>query len=353
MAGIDFTQPMQQTFEYWVVDPKTWKDESKIPNVISATLEFDLESDTLGRATLEAESSIGESYFRAYLVATQGELTERFPLGTYLVETPTLSFDGRSQTCSMEAYTPLLELSDDFPALGFSIPKESNVLEVAARLAAQHARAPVIATESDKLIYEDFVAEPDDTWLSYLSDLLAKANYRFLITPRGEITFAPVRDANAMTATQTFDDGNSSILYPDVEEERDLYGVPNVYEVIYSRNGISKSLELVNNDALSDLSYARRGRYIRTRDTSPEISDNPSEAELKVYARRKLRDESNLERSISYSHGYCGNLIGDAVHLQYTRAGIDTRAVVTTQSITCEPGCKVEETAKYSQAFYD
>lgn len=351
--SIDFTQPMSQTFEYWLVDPATWKDSSLIPNVLSASLEFDLESDTLGRATIETESPMGECYFRAYLVATQGSLTQRFPLGTYLVQTPTISFDGRARSCSMEAYTPLLELADDKPAIGYAIPKDSNVLEVAAKLAGLHCRAPVLATESDKTITEDFVADPDDSWLDLLTDFLAKANHRFLVTPRGEVTFAPIRDANAMTATHTFDDSNSSILYPEVEEERDVYGVPNVYEVVYTNGSVTKRVEVTNSDPLSVLSYQQRGRYVRTRDTAPDVSDSPTTTELEVYAKRKLREESNLERTISYSHGYCGNVIGDAVRLSYSRAGLDTRGIVTTQTITCEPGCKVEETAKYSQAFYD
>ena len=40
----DWTKAMKQTFEYYVVDPGTWKDAKRIQNVISSSITRDAET---------------------------------------------------------------------------------------------------------------------------------------------------------------------------------------------------------------------------------------------------------------------------------------------------------------------
>ena len=54
----DWLSSMQQTFEYYVVDPGTWKDVRLIDNVRSCTITRDLEAETLGSATFDVTESI-------------------------------------------------------------------------------------------------------------------------------------------------------------------------------------------------------------------------------------------------------------------------------------------------------
>ena len=103
----DWTASMQQTFEYYTVDPGTWKDVKKLDNVISSTISRDSEAETLGSATFDVTNSVGESYIRAYLITIQNGVREKHPLGTFLVQTPSSSFDGKIRSVSMDAYTPL------------------------------------------------------------------------------------------------------------------------------------------------------------------------------------------------------------------------------------------------------
>ena len=64
----DWRESMQQTFEYHIVDPGTWKDKTRINNVKSCTISRDSEAETLGSATIDISDSIGEQYVRVYLV---------------------------------------------------------------------------------------------------------------------------------------------------------------------------------------------------------------------------------------------------------------------------------------------
>ena len=123
----DWLSSMQQTFEYYVVDPITWKDTKKLDTIISCSITRDLETETLGSATFKVSDFIGECYIRVYLITIQNGITEKHPLGTFLVQTPSTSFNGKVQSISMDAYTPLLELKENMPALGYSIFKEENI----------------------------------------------------------------------------------------------------------------------------------------------------------------------------------------------------------------------------------
>ena len=44
----DWTKTMQQTFEYYVVDPGSWRDIRKINTVISSSITRDSSLETLG-----------------------------------------------------------------------------------------------------------------------------------------------------------------------------------------------------------------------------------------------------------------------------------------------------------------
>ena len=113
----DWLASMQQTFEYYIVDPGTWKDTKRLDNVKSCSISRDSDSETLGSATIDVTDSLGECYIRVYLITIQNGIKEKHPLGTFLVQTPSSSFDGKIRSVSMDAYTPLLELKENPPPL--------------------------------------------------------------------------------------------------------------------------------------------------------------------------------------------------------------------------------------------
>lgn len=340
---------MQQTFEYYIVDPGTWKDSRRIYNAKSCTINRDSEAETLGSATIDVSESLGECYVRIYLVTIQNGITEKHPLGTFLVQTPATGFNGRLTDISVDAYTPLLELKETPPPLGYSILKDSNIMDIAYRITRERARAPVVGTSCLKTLSNDFVANTNDTWSSFLSDLIANAEYSFDLDELGRILFAPKQEIVSLAPIWTYTDDNSSILYPDISMDHDLYGIPNVVEVLHSSGGGYYYARAVNEDGNSPTSIVNRGREIVYRVTDPDLMGNPTEAQVQEYAERLLREKSALEYTITYTHGYCPVRMGDCVRLNYARAGItNVKAKVISQSIKCEPGCPVTEKAVFT-----
>lgn len=349
----DWTNSMDQTFEYYIVDPKTWADVKKLDNVKSCTISRDAEVETLGSASIEVTESVGESYIRVYMITNQNGITEKHPLGTFLVQTPSSSFNGRIRNVSMDVYTPLLELKEKQPPIGYSVLKDSNIMENAYLITRENVRAPVVKTECSDTLHGDFVANTSDTWMTFNRDLIANAKYEYALDEMGRILFSPKQDLASLQPVWTYNDDNSSILYPDIDMKHDLYGVPNVVEVIYSNGRDYYHARVVNDDVNSPISTVNRGREIVYRETNPSLTGDPTEMQIQEYAERLLRELSSLEYTITYTHGYCPVRLGDCVRLNYSRAGLkDIKAKVISQSIKCKPGCEVTEKAVFTTKLW-
>ena len=349
----NWTATMQQTFEYYTVDPLTWKDISKIENVISSSINWDSSAETLGSASINVNEPLGEAYIRIYLITIQNGIREKHPLGTFLVQTPSYSFDGKIRNITLDAYTPLLELKEKHPPLGYSILKEENIMSIAYRLIREQARAPVYETTDERVLHSNFVANTDDTWITFLVDLIANAEYKFGLDELGRILFLPDQDTRSLQPVWTYTDDNSSILYPDLDIAHDLYGIPNVVEVIYSNGTEFYYGEAINDDSNSPISTVSRGRNITHRVTNPEVLGKPTKEQIQEYAEQLLREMSTLEYTITYKHGYCPVRIGDCVRLNYKRAGLNgIKAKVISQTIDCTPGCPVTEKAVFTAELW-
>ncbi len=351
---VDWTSSMQQTFEYYIVDTETWKDKKKIDTVINSKISRDLEAETLGSASITTSEPLGECYIRIYLITIQNGIREKHPLGTFLIQSPSYTFDGKIKSITIDAYTPLLELKEKNPPIGYSVYKNENILERACHILQEQIRAPYVKSDKDLNLTDNFIANLDDTWMTFLIDLLANAKMRLELDELGRVLFAPEQELSALQPIWTFDSGNSSILYPNFDIQHDLYGIPNKVEVIYSNGKETISSIAINDDPNSLVSTVTRGRIINKRITNPSVAGNPSNEELDMYAKSTLKTLSSIEYTISFTHGYCPVRIGDCVRLNYERAGLkNIKAKIINQSISCVPGCPVTSKAIFTSNLWE
>lgn len=349
----DWTKSMQQTFEYYIVDPGTWKDKKKLDDVLACSIERDSTSDSLGSATIDTTETLEECYIRAYLITIQNGIREKHPLATFIVQTPSSKFNGKKRSVTMDAYTPLIELKENNPPIGYSILKGENIMNTAYILTRDNMRAPVVKPECSETLYNDFVSDPSDTWLLFNSDLIANAKYEYMLDEMGRVLFSPKQDTASLQPVWTYNDDNSSILYPELTTDHDIYDIPNVVEVIYSNGSDYFYAKAVNDDENSPLSTVNRGRKITHRVTDPGLVGNPTNNQIEEYAEQLLRELSTVEYTISYTHAYCGVRVGDCVRLNYARARLDNvKAKVISQTIKCEPGCPVSEKAVFTTKLW-
>lgn len=351
---IDWKAPMEQTFEYYTVNPDTWKDDKLLQFVKSSSITRDSEVDTLGSATFDMGENVGECYVRAYLIAIQNGLKEKVPLGTFLVQTPKSSFDGKMTNVTIDAYTPLIELKENPPELGYSLLEGENIMDNAYLIVRDNARAPVVKAVSNETLFSDFVSNTDDSWLVFVKDLIANAKYEFMLDELGRILFSPKQNMASLQPVITFDDDNSSILNHEISIDQDIYGIPNVVEVIYSNGRDYYHARVVNDDPNSPLSTVNRGRTIIKRVTNPDSLGDPTQNQITEFAEELLKELSTVEYTVNYTHGFHPDVRpGVCVRLNYKRAGLNNiKAKVVSQSIKCETGCQVSEKAVFTNKLW-
>lgn len=362
----DWTKSMQQSYEYYIVEPTTLADVKRLNNVRSATFNRDSDYETLGSATINVTDPIGENYVRSYLKTVQNGITEKHALGTVLVQAPSSNFDGKIMNSAMDAYTPLIELKENRPPIGYTVRKGTRIMDAAYTIVREHARVPVNEIEP---IYEigddgelvdvsptlqsDFVANTDDTWLSFVIDLIKNARYELGLDELGRILFMPIQDIESLQPMWTYDDNDRSILYQDLTIDRDLYNIPNVVEVVYSYGNIYKRVIVKNEDPNSPTSIVNRGREIGYREVDPSLAGYVTDDQIQAYAERLLSSLSTVVYTVRYTHAYCPVRVGDCVRLNYTKAGINNvKAKVISQSIRAELGCSVSERAVFTTKLW-
>ena len=350
---VDWLQSMIQTYEYYIVDPVTWKDTERIDTVKTCTINRDADAETLGSASFSIDNFSEEAYIRVYLITIQNGVTEKHPLGTFLVQTPKLNFNGSISSYDIDAYTPLIELKESNPPIGYSILKGENVMDNVYRITRENLRAPVVEPDDRTKLFSDFISSPDENWISFLYDLMGNAKYKYDLDEMGRVLFAPIQDITSLQYVWIYNDDNSSILCPEITVNKDLYGVPNVVEIVYS-NGVSNLYSrIVNDDKSSPISTVNRGREIVHRVTDLQLGGIPTQKQLDEYAVKLLKSLSSIECKVTYSHGYCPVRLGDCVLLNYSRAGLNNvKAKVTSQSIKCVSGCTVNETAVFTSNLW-
>ena len=349
----DWTKSMNQSFEYYIVDPGTWKEVEKLDNIKSSTINRDIDTETLESASIDVTETVGECYIRIYLITVQNGVKERHPLGTFLVQTPSSSYDGRIRNVTMDAYSPLLELKEKKPPIGYYLPKDEIIMNTVYRTVRENVRAPVIQPFDGEIIHKDYVANVDETYLSYLIDLMSNAKCRFYLDEFSRISFAPIKEIDSLQPVWIYNDDNSSILLPDITMDHDLYGIPNVVEVVYTNGNIKYEATAINDDINSPTSIVNRGRKIIHRVTNIDLPGIPTENQTKLYAENLLKELSSVEYTVSYTHGYCPVRLGDCVMLNYEKAGLtNIKAKVISQSIKCSSGCQVSERAVFTKKLW-
>lgn len=349
--ALDWTAGMAQAFELVALDPATWTETGEVGGLVSCDITWEDEGLRCS-ATIEMDNQPSAGYYRVYLIATQGSESERVALATVLAETDSWSSDGKRITYKLTGYSPLRELDDDMPSLGWT-PGAADVASVTASIFAEHCRAPFTAVACDTTA-STWVAEEDDTWLDVVESLLSAANMHLEVNEYGAITAVPDDTDVQITPSYTFDDDNSSsILMPDMSVSLSRFDTPNRAEAIWSGDSGVLVSYAENNDADSVTSIPSRGRVVLVRDTAPDVSDTPSQAELDAYAVEMLRDASSQTRKHTYTHGYVPDVVlGSHVRLANSAIGYEADAVVVKQVVSCTPGCKVEETAEWDEGTY-
>lgn len=334
---MDWTRALQITWRYCLVDPDTWADVETLGSVASCSVSWDSSTETLVSGSLQVDDDFpeGECYVRAWCDATQDRRTERFAVATLLCQASKDSSEGTLHTYSVEAHSPLIELNDDKPPIGWAV---SGQVDDAIRVICAHMRSPLVEYESDVTLATPIVAGEDDTWLTMLWAVLDSADLTMLVDGMGRIRIEPKSAVWALSPVITLSDTDErGVLWADMSRETSLFGIPNKLEVIWSGGSEHFSSVATNDDPSSMTSVPARGRVVYMRETNPEgLMANPTQAAVDAFAEKRLREESVVTRTYSLKAGYMPLWIGMAVMLELSKLGAGEVARIDAIEMQCD-----------------
>lgn len=346
----DWTKSMQQRFRYYEVDPSTWRDVREIEGVTQCEVTRDIDSDTVESASLTiVGGTLSECVVRAYMECRQGGAWERHGIGTWICQTPKRTWRRGVGELQVSAYSPLLAVADDLPPMFYTVRKGADPAQWAVT-ALSNGIVDAIPATSDYELDENHSCDPGDSWLDLARDMAEKCSMKVNVGPDGRPFLEADKDPSSLSVSWVYEDGSNSILLGGIDDECDWFKLPNVVEVVATSDEHTYVSEAVNDDPLSAISTASRGRRVVERITDPELAQITQSAVDRA-ARKALAEKGGAERRLSYEHGYCPVRLGDCVRIRSQRHGIDARARVVKQTITLSTGCTVKEEAVCEMAM--
>lgn len=324
-------------FRAMVVDPETWDDAEEAAGVLSMSVSRDCTADVplieTGQVELDA-GSFEPCWLRLYMmvdgseaVAVSTMLFERVNRRVELGSTVTLK--GRSVLQPAQDVDLLFADPKGYAAAG------QDGAAYAASVIASCTPAPV-DVEGGFTLSSNVNFDPSCKALEAAWKVLDAGGYCIQIDGTGKIRVMPVPTEPDLELNRA----NAGLLIPGVDDDFSAVDVPNRYTAVLD----GQSYTAVNDDASSEVSYARRMRWVDAeRDTDPILVNGE---DLGAYCERRLDEESVVTRTYGYTREfYPGVLPYSLVHATLEDNGLEGDLRVKTQNLTMGNGITVDETA--------
>lgn len=320
------------TTEYYVtlIDPVSWVDIERI-EITGGSIDRSRDG-LLESANIKIKRDIGERWVRLWMDAYQSGSAAHEPLFTGLTSVPERELNGLRESYTAECFSVLKPAEDMLLDRGYYAPAGMPIAEIIKKL-LDYCPAPFIYNESPPLVYS-IVAESGESNLSMIKKMLKAAGQRLRISGSGEISLISEQDKEIAE----FDATDFDILEPNIKDKVNRFDCPNVFRAV-----INDAIAIARDETGSPLSVDSRGREIWREETGCNLKDGEL---LSEYAKRRLKEEQALSRTLSYTRRYDPRVRpGDTVKIHYPENRIDGFFSVGSQSIEIGRAAKTSETA--------
>lgn len=336
---MDYTSSYTAAYRVMRVDKKSWLDSEEIGKIIDCSITKDITDREDGYSLVDSADltlvlpNAEEGYVRIYADTIQRGVYSSEPLGTFLLESSKEEI-GYFETFSdsAELWSVLRPAKDRTLNTGYTIPRGINTAMKSAELLRECIDAPVHVAPNGELLADTYVVGENYSYLRIAWDILPD-NWIISVDGNGEVWIrngTPTSD-NAHAVT------DAMIIGDTVKLKWDLADIPNQVKVTNSGGEVFVAS---NNQGNSPTSIPSRGRII---EGDPSDYQRKSDESYTGFARRVLEDMSNMKYTISYKREYDPDIsIGSTV----SNPAYDGLFMVVSQSITCENGVVVDETAE-------
>lgn len=187
-----------------------------------------------------------------------------WPLGVFLMSSPSMRIENRARYRDVEAYDPSLILVEDKFDNRYIIPAGTSYTKAIEQILNGAGIWRINITPHLGTISTDKEFEIGSTKLSAINTLLSEINYTSLwVDENGYFTAKPYVISSNREAKYIYKNDDLSIIFPGAVEEEDLFSVPNKW-ILTASNPEKESLRSVyiNDLPTSRTSTISRGRTI-------------------------------------------------------------------------------------------
>jgi hypothetical protein len=234
-----------------------------------------------------------------------------WPQGVFLLSSPRRHTDEAGTVWrSVDGYDQLQALADDRVVDRYVVPSGTVYTTAVTTLLSGYTAVVRVAASTLPVTRE---WAPGTSKLRIINDLLGEINYQSLsFDEAGNAVVQPYTAPSQRVEEWRFADDESSLTLPQVDQELDLFGVPNSWVLVVSNPDQSTlTATYTNTDPASPTSTVRRGRTITDFRTETDAAD---QAALDAKVARLAFEASQIYEHLSFSTGLMPICSGNDVY---------------------------------------
>jgi hypothetical protein len=265
-----------------------------------------------------------------------------FPMGIFLLSSPTRKDQTNGVFREVEAYGGLVILLNDRLESRLVIFSGTRYYDAIVELLLSAGITKYNIEFIETELKRDIEFEPGKEKLFVINELLSQINYTPIYDDvNGVFVSAPYRSPTVKSADYLYKDDELSVMYSGVEEELDLFDIPNKWVVVCSNPEQEPMFSTyTNSNPDSPTSTVNRGMTIVD---YREVTDISSQESLDSYVQRIAFEASQVYGKITFEtaimpiHDYA-----DILDIEYSRLGIKGKYSETSWTIPLVAGGKMK-----------
>lgn len=248
------------SFQYELLDRNNIF-KKKLNNVESCSISYKFLSQLKSSASIIMTDDSSIDYLNDRIKAYITLNGVKTPLGVFLMSTPSRDIKEAKVTRNITCYSLLQILLDDKIEARLTLPIGTNVVnEVKRQIGGNYS-----ILDSSQTLLSERIYEAGTSKLEIINDLLSVINYNSLrVDVNGMYITEPYVLPTDRQIDRVYEEGADSIIITDMEDELDLFNVPNV--IIRYTNAVDidppLSYTYVNDNVNSVTSTVNRSRRI-------------------------------------------------------------------------------------------
>lgn len=344
------------SYRFMRVDRRTGLETGRVGNITGGTITRNQDTSVYETANIDYVGSLdmGTDLLRIYLDAesTNGNDSRTVALGTFLVSTPSIEFDGTKRSGTADLYGRLRELADDDFDTAYQVDAGENAVAKAAAI-ARAAGLTVVADPSTYTLTAPWTfgvsggSDSVSDKLSAINKLLDAAGFNAAYTdPMGRVIMSRYTAQGKRPLVWDFEEGEGCHVLPQATDELDRLAISNVVHVDYTTQESSVRGTAVDDDPDSEWSTVSVGRRIVKSYSYSSLPEGTTADQAQALANTKalelLKSERSILRRVTFTTMYVPVNVGDAHGFESSTLKINRRYAARKIDISLKAGCPMK-----------